>query len=44
VKAQKENIDIFLMESSDREGMVISFTFCESRDDADVYVRAAASM
>ena len=37
VKAQKGNIDIFLMESMDREGMVISFTSWESQDDADAY-------
>ena len=35
VKAQKGNVDIFLMESLDREGMVISFTSWESQEDAD---------
>ena len=37
VKAQKGNVDIFLMESLDREGMVISFTSWESQEDADAY-------
>ena len=37
VKAQKGNVDVFLMESMDREGMVISFTSWESQDDADAY-------
>jgi quinol monooxygenase YgiN len=37
VKAQKGNIDVFLLESQDREGMVISFTSWESQEDADSY-------
>jgi len=37
VKAQKGNIDIFLMESMDKEGEVISFTAWDSREDVDTY-------
>ncbi len=37
VKAQRGNVDVFLMESKDREGMVISFTSWESQEDADAY-------
>jgi quinol monooxygenase YgiN len=37
VKSQKGNIDIFLMESLDRDGEVISFTSWESQEDADRY-------
>jgi quinol monooxygenase YgiN len=37
VKAQNGNIDIFLMESVDREGEVISFTSWESKEAGDAY-------
>jgi quinol monooxygenase YgiN len=37
VKAHKGNIDVFLMESLDREGQVISFTSWESQADGDAY-------
>ena len=37
VKAQKGNIDVFLMESLDREGQVFSFTSWESQADGDAY-------
>ena len=37
VKAQKGNIDIFLMESLDREGEIISFSLWESQKDGDAY-------
>ena len=37
VKAQKGNIDIFLMESMDKEGELISFTSWESQEDGDTY-------
>jgi quinol monooxygenase YgiN len=37
VKAQNGNIDIFLMESVDREGEAISFTSWESKADGDAY-------
>ena len=37
VKAQKGNIDVFLMESMDKEGEVISFTSWESQEDGDTY-------
>jgi quinol monooxygenase YgiN len=39
VKKQKGNIDIFLMESLEREGEVISFTSWESQEDGDAYER-----
>ena len=37
MKAQKGNVDVFLMESMDREGQVISFTSWESQEDGDAY-------
>ena len=38
VKAQKGNVDVFLMESMDREGMVISFTsWASQQDEAHAY-------
>ena len=37
VKAQKGNVDIFLMESQDNEGEVISFTSWEHKEDGDAY-------
>jgi quinol monooxygenase YgiN len=37
VKAQKGNMDIFLMESVDREGAMISFTSWQSKEDGDAY-------
>jgi quinol monooxygenase YgiN len=42
VKAHKGNIDVFLMESLDREGQVISFTSWESQADGDAYERSGA--
>jgi quinol monooxygenase YgiN len=42
VKKQKGNIDIFLMESLEREGEVISFTSWESQEDGDAYERGGA--
>ena len=37
LKAQKGNIDAFLMESQDRPGQMISFTSWKTRTDGDVY-------
>ena len=37
VKAQKGNVDMFLMESTDREGEVISFTSWDSQEAGDAY-------
>ena len=37
VKAQKGNRDIFLMESTDREGEVMSFTAWNRREDGYAY-------
>ena len=37
VKAQKGNVDTFLMESKDREGVVISFTSWETQENGDAY-------
>ena len=37
VKTQKGNVDIFLMESMDRENQVISFTSWENQEDGDAY-------
>jgi quinol monooxygenase YgiN len=37
LKAQKGNIDAFLMESQDRPGQLISFTSWKRREDGDVY-------
>jgi len=37
VKAQKGNVDIFLMESQDNEGEVISLTSWEYKEDGDAY-------
>jgi heme-degrading monooxygenase HmoA len=42
VKAQKGNIDVFLMESLDRENQVFSFTSWESQEDGDAYERSGA--
>ncbi|MFC1896047.1 putative quinol monooxygenase [Thermodesulfobacteriota bacterium] len=37
VKAQKGNIDVFVMESQDRAGLVVSFTSWETQKDGDSY-------
>ena len=37
LKAQKGNIDAFLMESQDRGGQMIFFTSWETRTDGDTY-------
>ena len=37
VKARKGNIDVYLMESLDREGQILSFTSWESQADGDEY-------
>lgn len=37
VKAQKGNVDIFLLESVDEEGEVISFNAWDSKEDGDTY-------
>jgi len=42
VKAHKGNIDVFLMESLDRENQVISFTSWESQADGDAYEGSGA--
>jgi quinol monooxygenase YgiN len=39
VKACKGNIDVFLMESHDRPGQILSFTSWESEKDGDAYER-----
>ena len=39
VKTQKGNIETFLMESKDREGVVISFTSWETQENGDAYER-----
>lgn len=40
VKAQKGNTDVFLMESQDRPGQIISFTSWESQEVGDAYERS----
>ena len=40
LKAQKGNIDAFLMESLDRPGQIISFTSWESEEEGDAYERS----
>jgi quinol monooxygenase YgiN len=42
VKSQKGNIEIFLMESQDRPGQVMSFTSWEGQEDGDTYERSRA--
>ena len=42
VKAHKGNIDVFLMESLERENQVISFTSWESEKDGDSYESSGA--
>ena len=37
VKAQKGNVDIFLMEPVDTEDSIISYTAWESKSDGDTY-------
>ena len=37
VKAQKGNVDIFMMESVDEEGDGISFASWDSKEDGDTY-------
>jgi quinol monooxygenase YgiN len=37
VKAQKGNVDIFLLESISEKGDFISFTAWENKEDADAY-------
>ncbi len=37
VKTQKGNVDMFLMESMDREGEMVSFTSWDSKEDGDTY-------
>ena len=37
VKTQKGNVDMFLMESMDREGEMVSFTSWDSKEDGDAY-------
>jgi quinol monooxygenase YgiN len=37
VKAREGNIDVFLMESLDRENQIFSFTSWESQADGDAY-------
>lgn len=37
VKAQKGNVDVFLLESVDEEGEVISFTSWDRKEDGDKY-------
>ncbi len=40
VKTQKGNNDIFLMESKDRECVVISFTSWETQENGDAYEKS----
>jgi heme-degrading monooxygenase HmoA len=40
VKSQKGNIDVFMMESQDRPGQVMSFTSWEKQEDGDAYERS----
>jgi len=42
VKAQKGNIDVYLMESLDRENQVISFTSWEKQQHGDDYEASGA--
>ena len=37
VKTQKGNVDMFLMESMDRENEVVSFTSWDNQEDGDAY-------
>ena len=40
VRSRKGNIDVFMMESQDRPGQVMSFTSWESQEDGDAYERS----
>ena len=40
VKEQKGNIDMFLMESNDRECVVISFTSWETQENGEAYEKS----
>ena len=40
VRTQKGNIETFLMESKDREGVVISFTSWETQENGDAYEKS----
>ena len=40
VKKQKGNMDSFLMESKDRQGVVISFTSWETQENGDAYEKS----
>lgn len=40
VRTQKGNIEVFLMESQDRPGRVISFTSWKTQEDGDAYERS----
>ena len=40
VKMQKGNIDMFLMESNDRECVVISFTSWETQENGEAYEKS----
>ena len=40
VKTQKGNIDMFLMESNDKEGVVISFTSWETQENGEAYEKS----
>lgn len=40
VKTQKGNIDMFLMESKDRECVVISFTSWETQENGEAYEKS----
>jgi heme-degrading monooxygenase HmoA len=42
VKTHKGNIDVYLMESLDRENQVISFTSWETQADGDAYESSGA--
>jgi len=42
VKARKGNIDVYLMESLDRESQVISFTSWENQEYGDAYEASGA--
>ena len=42
VKTHKGNIDVYLMESLDRENQVLSFTSWESQKDGDAYESSGA--
>lgn len=40
VRSWKGNIDVFMMESQDRPGQVMSFSSWESQEDGDAYERS----